>query len=318
MKKRDGLTLIEMTVVLVILTLFIYMVGTIFTVTFDAYQYNRKTVAKMAAQTNVDSFFEIFEKELMYSGSMHQVIANLPGFNQNPLKITRLNDGITKVETQYALAEKIILTKKDKGAYTSQTNIGEDAIENTYFALYPSDFPATGSNVDIWALAYEELPSIGTPLPAASVTVVLIESASPVLVELTYSTSTLKAMELTLKNVDSIPGTYTYLSPLLYEPAMNGNLPIKRVGSEEWHGEIICKNTFSEKVENGATSLIVTKYIPTIDATYTMTLIDHINYFEATATTDTYIATISYDIPDPKNSENKKEIVVSRRFINPN
>ncbi|HOO33275.1 MAG TPA: prepilin-type N-terminal cleavage/methylation domain-containing protein [Thermotogota bacterium] len=311
MKKRDGLTLIEMTVVLVILTLFIVIVGSTFTVTFDAYQYNRKTVAKMAAQTNVDSFFEIFEKELMYSGSMHQVIANLPGFNQNPLTIPTPNNGITKVETQYALAEKIILTKKDKDVYTSQTNIGEDATENTYFALYPSDFPATGSSVDIWTLAYTNLPDIGVAVSEA--TVVLIESAYS-----TPATDELKAMELTLKNVDSIPGTYTYLSPLLYEPAMNGNLPIKRVGSEEWHGEIICKNTFSEKVENGATSLIVTKYIPTIDATYTMTLIDHINYFEATATTDTYIATISYDIPDPKNSENKKEIVVSRRFINPN
>jgi len=310
-KKRNGLTLIEMTVVIVILTLFIVIVGNVFNVTFDAYQYNRKTVAKMAAQTNVDSFFEIFEKELMYSGSMHQVIANLPGFNQAPLKITRLNGGITKVETQYALAEKIILTKKDKDVYTSQTNIGEDATENTYFALYPSDFPATGSSVDIWTLAYTNLPDIGVAVSEA--TVVLIESAYS-----TPATDELKAMELTLKNVDSIPGTYTYLSPLLYEPAMNGNLPIKRVGSEEWHGEIICKNTFSEKVENGATSLIVTKYIPTIDATYTMTLIDHINYFEAATTTDTYIATISYDIPDPKNSGDKKRIVVSRRFINPN
>lgn len=302
MKKRKGLTFIEMIVVLMIMGIFIYIVYNVFDVTFKAYQYNRETAAKMAAQTNVDNFFEIFEKELMYSGSMHQVIKNIPEFNQNPLEI--LESTQTKVETQYALAEKIILTKKDKGKYESQTNIGANATENTYFALYASDFPATGTNIDIWTLAYNRIES---PTMTA---VVLVESAYP-----TPATYDITALEIALKNIDPIPSTYTYLSPLLYEPAIEKSLPIRLESGKDWYGEIISKNTITEKVTNGATSLVLTKYIPTIDSSYTITLMNNINYFEATETTDTYIATISYFIPNDKEN---REIIVSRRFINPN
>src|SRR6056297_1864170 len=119
MRRRTATTLIELVVVLVMMSLFIYIVFNVFNVTYDAYNFNREFAAKMYAQTNVDNFFEIFEKELMYAGSMNVIIEGLPGMSMegtDSMDIQRDTDSAT-VTTRYALAEKIILTKGSIEAY---------------------------------------------------------------------------------------------------------------------------------------------------------------------------------------------------------
>src|SRR6056297_3139762 len=111
MRRRTATTLIELVVVLVMMSLFIYIVFNVFNVTYDAYNFNREFAAKMYAQTNVDNFFEIFEKELMYAGSMGNVIEELSvfandGISENPTITNSVNTKSATIITQYALAEQ--------------------------------------------------------------------------------------------------------------------------------------------------------------------------------------------------------------------
>ena len=66
-----------------------------------------------------------------------------------------------------------------------------------------------------------------------------------------------------------------------------------------------------------ASDLKIRKYIPTINSSYTLTLFNDVNTFEATEISDlnVYIATVTYSIPDIEPSTDT--ISVTRRFFKP-
>ena len=309
MKKRKGTTLIELVVVLVMMSLFIYIVFNVFNVTYDAYNFNREFAAKMYAQTNVDNFFEIFEKELMYAGSMGNVIEELSvfandGISENPTITNSVNTKSATIITQYALAEQLILTKKDKGRYEDEAGISPDATEKTYFALYPNAFNETGPDLEVWTLAYDE---IGTPTEATTVKII---EAIPETYTIDGTEAT--ALEIKLENIDPIPASYTYLSSLLNEisfESMKGLDLELEADKENWSGEMIYKTTIYKE----ASDVKLNRYIPTIDSTYTINLINNVDSFQATNLSDNFIATISYIVPEIEEST----ITVSRKFLKP-
>jgi len=262
----------------------------------------------------------------MYAGSMNLIIKDLPGMSMegtDSLDIQRDTDSAT-VTTRYALAEKIILTKGSIEAYGELNDPEGNPLESpessrTYFALFSAEFPATETEDDtFWSLGYESM--IATP--------------SATLLEITdFSTGLYKRADnkefvgVEIEEAKDIYGNYllkplnpaTFISPLLYEKSFDSlSKPIEIDIDKEWDGEIIYKSTIystTSEDDSDRQSLMLDKYIPTVDETYTLKLIDDVISFEATNLTDNiYVATVSYYIELPHFDESSS-ITVSRKFL---
>lgn len=330
--RRKATTLIELVVVLVMMAMFILMVFHIFGVTYSAYLFNREMAAKMYAQTNIDNFFEIFEKELMYSGSMDRIIKGLPGLSTSgsdtPLEIETTENDAT-ITTRYALAEKIILTKAFQDSYDQLENIdgnplseSEDA-SYTYFALYDATFPSTETEdtISLWSLGYKSINT--TP----NATVLKITNFDTIIATRTSDGATFTGVIIEDAE-DKNAGTFNisddllFISPLLYEKSFNSlnDSSIKLETDKKWTGEIIYKTQIytipqEEPKDPDKKTLVLKKYIPTVDALYTIKLVDDVISFQATAlTSTTYIATVTYGFELPGTSE-EGSITVSRKFL---
>lgn len=296
--RRKAMTLIELLVVLVLLALFIYMAFHLFSVTFDIYNFNRKMAAQMYAQVNADNFFEMFERELMYAGSMGSVINKLDGFKDESIIIEDAT-----VTVQYALGEQLILTKKDKASYGRITPKPAN-FEFTYFPLYPAGLPDSLDNR--WSLAYDDIAT------TSDVTVLEISSINNSDVDVSTSQGPKTARMFEIVPADpGVTNPATYVSILLDEKAFDslGDLKIRLGDSKEWAGEMI----YQAKIFKDASDLKIRKYIPTINSSYTLTLIQDVDVFEATELTgqNLYIATLTYLIPDIKPAT----VTVTRKFL---
>jgi len=305
LKRRVATTLIELIVVLVMMGFFIMMVFNMFNVTYDAYNFNRELAAKTYAQANVDNFFEMLEKELMYAGSMGKVIKKLDGFDPNK----SINIEESTITVQYALAEQIILTKKDKDKYPNIESTY--STETTFFPLYPANIP--GSLTNRWVLTYDDIQTT--------------QVASLLFTEISTSTVTIKNASGTFIMFTTSSTPATYVSLLLREKAYDSlsstQILLQPTDTEKWAGEMIYKSTIAKKApstSNESTKLTVKKTIPTIGSEYEIALMDNIIDFKATETSDLYVATISYLVPGIyqgflKNNTKEASLTVSRKFL---
>ena len=315
---RNATTLIELIVVLVMMGFFIMMVFNMFNVTYDAYQFNRELAAKTYAQANVDSFFEILERELMYSGSMGGVIKKLNDsefLNQESITVEQ-----STITVRYALAEQLILTKKDK-QYYGNIDAELSATDLSYFPLYRATIPDSLS--DRWALAYDDVSNI------TSATLFLVDSITQSDVVVTVSateTENLKMFVITPES-STVSDPATYVSILLHEKAfdsLNTKNKIKLANGNDWTGEMIYKTTIylDSATDSDESTLMVKKEIPTVNGEYEIALMDNILDFKATDTGELYIATVSYSIPGIfkgflKKDPEEASVTVTRRFFKP-
>ena len=332
LKKRQATTLIELIIVLVMMGLFIMMVFNMFSVTYDGYLFNREMAARMYAQSNIDNFFEIFEKELMYSGSMDTIIKE----DFISLKIDGGNDflhienttNVATITTRYALAEKIILTNAFKDYYyqlVEDTSPNATLSETTYasktfFALFQSDFPPyqpSPAKVKIWSLGYENMKT--TPNATLfSITEYSTESFRRPTDGKTFRGTIIEEAKTINDTVIADDDLKIFISPLLYEKSfdsLNGK-PIELSTNVEWYGEMIYKSKlYTQKQDNDKNTLFLDKTIPTINASYTIKLIDDITSFQATKlTNDLYSATVTYAFPLPGTTK-EGTITVNRKFL---
>ena len=315
MKKRSGITFIEMIVAMLIMSILIFVMLNIFQLTFEAYQFNRKIAAQLYSQSNVDNVFSTIEKELLFAGSMSEVLEHLPEFNTNEyFKITGPSTSVT-INSQYALAEKIIITKKYKNEYPSidiPSQISEEDYEKTYFALFESEFPKADSTNTKWAVEFDDIASIN------NATIINISNSATLNVTLDGIDNTAVQIDAKTKTGTTINSTdlALYISPLLYEKALNGSMPIELPTSsgskKKWYGEMIYNSTLTLD----ASDIKLIKYIPTLDVTYEIILMDNVLSFEASKSTynSIFTATLTYLIPDIKDTN---PVTVSRRFLNP-
>jgi len=331
LKKRKATTLIELVVVLVMMGLFIMMVFNMFSVTYDGYLFNREMAARMYAQTNIDNFFEIFERELMYSGSMDMIIKEfdslkiLPGGNDFLHIATATNDAT--ITTRYALAEKIILTKAFQDYYyqlvgtTSPASLSEtDNASKTYFALFDSSFHSTISENGLWSLGYNNMSTDSFP------TLFTITGFST---ELFTRTDGKTFTGVIIEEKDGVPITdvnvgelKTFISPLLYEKSFESlnNPLVMLTPNASWTGEMIYKTEIFTIPQEGSDkkTLVLRKRIPTIDASYTIKLMDDIHSFQAaTSPDDTYVATVVHTFTIPGTTK-EGTITVNRKFLKTN
>ena len=238
LRRRDATTLIELIIVLVMMGLFIMMVFNMFSVTFDAYTFNREMSAKLYAQTNVDNFFEMFERELMYAGSMGGVIKKLDDdvFDPN----NSINIEQSTITLQYGLAEQLILTKKDKTNYDKINPQPVSSYDLTYFPLYKASVPDNLANR--WALVYDDINNVDI----SSATVLEINSIAKTDVEVTTSEGNKSATLFEIDPADvSITDPATYISILLNEKAFD-SLDTKEIllqtgDTKKWRGEMVYK-----------------------------------------------------------------------------
>lgn len=314
---RNATTLIELIVVLVMMGFFIMMVFNMFNVTYDAYQFNRELAAKTYAQANVDSFFEILERELMYSGSMGGVIKKLSEFlNQESITVEQ-----STITVRYALAEQLILTKKDKNDYIHISPPLSSSTDLTFFPLYRATIPTSLS--DRWALAYDDVSNI------TSATLFLVDSITQSDVVVTVSateTENLKMFVITPES-STVSDPATYVSILLHEKAfdsLNTKNKIKLANGNDWTGEMIYKTTIylDSVTDSDESTLMVKKEIPTVNGEYEIALMDNILDFKAADTGELYIATVSYSIPGIfkgflKKDPEEASVTVTRRFFKP-
>lgn len=320
MKKRSGMTFVEMIVVMVILSLFTMIAVNVFKMTFDAYQFNRKVAAQLYAQSNVDNVFSTIEKELLYAGSMSEVINGLPQFKGSDyFKISGPSTSVS-INSIYALAEKVIITKKYIDYYDSDTNIyvyesdtnnATDNKNKTYFALFEAEFPKAESGNYKWSIEFDDVENTN------SATIINITHANQASVTFKNG-NTATAVQITASDTSNIGiepiDLATYISPFLYEKALEPGIPIElsdNNGSETlWHGEMIYNSTLTLV----ASDIILQKYIPTIASSYTIILMDNVESFEATETSEIFTATLTYLIPDIKDAS---PVTVSRKFLKP-
>ncbi len=330
--RRKATTLIELIVVIVMMGLFIMMVFNMFSVTYDAYLFNSEMAAKMYAQTNADNFFEIFKRELMYSGSMESIIKGLPGLSSpgsnTELEIETTGNDAT-ITTRYALAEKIILSKAFQNSYDELTIQGESVplsesnttnASQTFFALYNATFPSTATSPDtisLWSLGYDSI--ISTPNTTDFEITEFDSKIASRTDDATFSAIIIKQKDGTPTVGDDLQ---TFISPLLYEKSFKSinNASIELDTDKNWTGEIIYKTQIytipqEEPKDPNKKTLVLNKYIPTVDASYTIKLMDDVISFQATElSTTTYIATVTYGFGLPGTTE-EGSITVSRKFL---
>jgi len=271
-------------------SIFIYVLGSVFQVTFDAYQFNRKIAAKMYAKTNIDGLFEIMERELKYSGSQNNVMNALlqskgVSFEARPLHVENSGNHAT-ITTKYALAEKIILTKEFKDDYASITEINDNGwdYELTYFPLFDADFPEIPTE-GLFSLQYNALGE-----DASSASILTMTGYSSVSTDYGYA-----------YQIDSTPSPpATYVSPLIYDRDLqteNESTKIN-INGNMWNGEIIYQTTIRKTPDSS--TIEMNRYIPTIDTSYTVDILDSVSVFDATRieNSNIYVATVVYKIPD--------------------
>jgi len=267
---------------IVLLSLFILALVQVFDVTFKAYQYNRLQAAKLYAKTNIDGLFNIIEEELKYSGSNLDIVKQLYSEDIDPIKINVTGN---QISTQYALSEKIIL-QKDPVVETGK-----------YWALFPADIPKTriDEGDGLWSLHYDDLnnPSSSTPT--------LIESMTAG----TDETNGRRYITITIDGSD----WGAYISPLLYEKAvgfLSDTIPYKTKieinPGNDWYGEIIYRTRIylesANPTSGEASSIKMERHIPTIDASYTVNILDNVEEFRVGSSDNIYTATVVYIVPE--------------------
>jgi len=317
--RRKATTLIELIVVLVMMGFFIMMVFNMFNVTYDAYQFNRELAAKTYAQANVDNFFEIFERELMYAGSLGAVIKKINDsdfLNQDAITVEA-----STITVRYALAEQLILTKKDKEYYKHISPPLSSSTDLTFFPLYRATIPTSLS--DRWVLAYDEVSSI------TNATLFLVDSIAQSDVNVTVSASETESLKMFVITPDNpaISNPATYVSLLLHEKSfdsLNTKRAITLDNGATWTGEMIYKTIIylDSAADSNESTLMVKKIIPTVSDEYEIALMDNILAFEAADTGELYIATVSYLVPGIYKGFLKKgleeaSVTVTRRFFKP-
>jgi len=323
LSRRKATTLIELIVVLVMMGFFIMMVFNMFNVTYDAYQFNRELAAKTYAQANVDNFFEIFERELMYAGSLGAVIKKINDsdfLNQDAITVETSTEQST-ITVRYALAEQLILTKKDKEYYKHISPPLSSSTDLTFFPLYRATIPTSLS--DRWALAYDEVS------PVSNTTLFLVDSISQSDVNVQVSAAVTKNLKMFVITPDNpaISNPATYVSLLLHEKSFDSLNTKNRIildNDATWTGEMIYKTIIylDSATDSSEKKLMVKKVIPTVSDEYEIALMDNILAFEATDTGELYIATVSYLIPGIYKGFLKKgleeaSVTVTRRFFKP-
>jgi len=256
----------------------------VFDVTFKAYQYNRLQAAKLYAKTNIDGLFNIIEEELKYSGSQNDIM-NILYTNEATINSMAINDTKTALTTQYALSEKIIMKRDDSSAEN-----------DIYFALFEnSSLPITRINKKdetgkegLWSLHYSSLYPAMTDTAVATK---IIEYSEPG-----------NGIQIYLEN-NATPGNY--ISPLLYEKVVgdsSDDIPkIEIDDGKNWYGEIIYRTRIYLEAANPtsgeASSIKMERHIPTIDASYTVNIIDDVDIFLVDATNNILTATVVYIVP---------------------
>ncbi len=261
--RRSGFTLTEVLISLIIIFIFFTALMITFDVVTRSYDVNKTAVLRLYAEANIDNLFNIIEEELRYAGSM-----------KNLLKLaldssgTVINATDNTVRIEYALSEKIILKKEENDDYKDYPIITDST--NTYFALFASKFPEVYNN-SLWALYYDNLDDPATDI----IQFINISKADSLSV-----TENLKATVIDAKNKDGISPASSevrYISPFSY---ISTDTILKNSDGKTWYGENAYVDTIYSTFTNDSTIIVMDKYIPTIESTFTIYIADAIKTFD--------------------------------------
>jgi len=313
-KKRHGTTLVEVLVSMVLFSIFMLMVTGVFRITYSAYEQNYLMAQRLYVESNMENLFQILEKEFMYQGSMGHVLKNIEGFPGNSLSIS---DSGSVATITYALAEKLVLSRENWEQYPVEE---DKKIEqgNTYafFAHFPARLPLPMQGNDkVWALNYDSFhqPESAQLFTAEFNTAEFNAISTGELV--TYvEVKTIKVDGKNPLNEDEEPLNFISLFQKEQVLAKEGKyFKIKEdgEGEEKWTGERVYRTCFSLEGE----TVKMERYIPTVDATISMDLLDEVEEFSISDNDDFFTVTATCSLSLPSGASTGIQLVKSRRFF---
>jgi len=272
METKSGFTFVELLVSLIILSIIMLILLQNMGMLNRVFVLNRKALLRAYAETNVENLFLIIEDELKYTGSLYFLLKNVDGMRveDESYKI----EGDSTITVSYAVAEKIILNRETCG-------------ENYYYyALFESEFPSTNTSGVNWTVQFNSLDDDETEVKLLKVEV--YEGTNT-----TCGGNALIILDSNIKDVDDNPTTgLQFFIPVDYWEL---DKEIKIEG-KNYYGERIATSTIYLNTENN--TMIMKKYIPTIEKTYELWLMDNVISFEASQTDNNKITVILvYQLP---------------------
>jgi len=280
------------------------MVNT-FQIIGNGYRTNRELVSKLYADANVENLFDIIEDELMYTGSMGEILKEVAKNNSDLSTVLSLilkNFGnCATITTQYALCEKIIITKENLEMYDELTGIMYAT--KTYFALFPAIFPEKKYGSGLFALQFDEFAS---PTSASIIEITSTKNGTATDNNNDYTYIEIEADDIDGNIIDST-NLDTYISPLLYEKFDDSTSDFYiEIEGKPWYGERIHKTTIY--LENS--TIKMSRYIPSIQASYTINIMDNVKKFSVIENTNVYKVIIKYEL-----TESTETITKTRKFF---
>lgn len=267
-------------------------------VIIKSYRINKTSVTRLYVETNIDSLFNIIEKELKYTGSMSDIIRMVKTKSNDPELLdsdsgAKIDTESDEIEFQYALAEKIILKKHKDSDYSTTPEITEAS--KTYFALFQSEFPEIEAN-GIQCMFYSHAHDAAT---------IINLKADEIISKPINNNGTILSAKVISKNPNITPfaSEEIYMSPLLHND--NFKKCGLKIDGKDWYGENIYKTT----IESSGTSIIMHKYIPTINATYSSLVVDNILTMDVTSTKNdnAFKIILEYKITPDSSEKFRKE-----------
>ncbi len=155
-RRRAGITLTEVLVLTILISIFLLAVFQTFNVIQTTMQTNRLLVDRLYLEANIENFFTILHDELRWGGSMTDYLKFLGDPYLKGISLHVVEN--ERIETHYAGVEKVILKK-----LTSHTDFPSDPQEvseeliaifghsnfdpdGIFFALFPTEIPTPNLN----------------------------------------------------------------------------------------------------------------------------------------------------------------------------
>lgn len=149
--KRNGFTLVETLITLIMLGIFIMIINLSFNVMDNAKRWNEKITAEFYSDRNIDTMFSILENEIKYSGSLSMVLKKF----ENDVFLQEENAGISATNNkelivQYASVDPLFFKKGESATECVAFSYGKVASpnisspSNKWFTLYQSSLYTLG------------------------------------------------------------------------------------------------------------------------------------------------------------------------------
>jgi len=311
-KKRHGTTLVEVLVSIVLFSIFMLMVTGVFRITYSAYEQNYLMAQRLYTESNMENLFSILEKEFMYQGSMGHVLAKLEGFPEESLSIS--DSGLVATIT-YALAEKLVLSRENHDEYPQDLekkneNGNGNGNKFAFFAHFPAELPNWLEGKEkLWALNYD---SFHEPQSAQLITAKFESNSDEELG--TYVE--VKNIEVNGENSNEDEEPLNFISLFQKEKTLaltNKYFQIKEEGegNTDWRGERVYRTVFSWVDD----TVKMERYIPTVDATISMDLLDKVEGFCISDDDKYFTVTATCSLSLPRGASTGIKLVKSRRFF---